>query len=86
MKPKKQNKKKREIFLLDFRLKWKAFKELQKRLVRDSGPMPVQGDRVLWEMMRDKKIYCWFGNDWPNDMGIGLKLPEGYKVTLIKNA
>ena len=65
-------------YILDTKIKFKTFKLLQKRLVRDSGPTPVHGDRMLWEMLRDKQIVCWFAKDMPGDMGIGLKLPTKY--------
>ena len=79
-------KKKEPIYLLDPKLKWKAFKELQKRLVRESGPTPMHGDKMLWQMMRDKKIYCWFDFvKFPNDMGLGFKLPKNRAIKTITN-
>ncbi len=73
-------------FLLDHKLKWKTFKKLHDKLVKDSGPTPIHGDKILWEMMRDKKIYCWFDDKMPNDMAIGLKLPKNRKISLITNS
>ena len=77
--------KKEPIYLLDHKLKWKTFKELQDKLVKDSGPTPMGIDKVLWKMMRDRKIYCWFDKDMPNDMGLGIKLPKNRKIEIIKN-
>jgi hypothetical protein len=78
-----KNQKKKTIYLLDHRLKWRAFKKLHDKIVRDSGPSPKNMDKVLWQMMRDRRIVCWFGKDLPDDMGIGLKIPKGYEVKLI---
>ena len=50
-------------------------------LVKDSGPVPVQGDKTLWRLLREKRIYLWFDPLVKNDMGIGLELPKReYKV------
>ena len=76
---------KKSIYLLDYRLKWKIFKKFQDKIIRDSGPIPKNIDKILWEMIRDRLIYCWFSKDLPNDMNIGLKLPKGRKINLIKN-
>ena len=70
---------KKKIYLLSPEIKWKTFKLLQDKLVKDSGPTPIHGDKILWQMLRDKKIICWFADDMPNDMGIGIKLPKRYK-------
>ena len=67
----------RTIYVLSPKIKWATFKLLQKKLVQDSGPAPIHGDRILWEMLRDEQIYLWFDPvklSW--DMGIGLKLPK----------
>lgn len=77
--PKENMKKeKKTIYLLDSKLKWKAFKALQDKIVKLSGPVPIHGDKAIWEMMRKKMIYCWFAGDMPNDMGIGLEIPPRY--------
>ena len=70
---------KKEIYLLSPKMKWKTFKLLQDKLVKESGPVPVQGDKALWHLLRDKRICCWFADDMPNDMGIGLEIPKRYK-------
>ncbi len=70
---------KRKIYLLNPKIKWKTFKELQDRLVRESGPVPVHGNKALWHLLKTDKIYCWFADDMPNDMGIGLEIPKRYK-------
>lgn len=77
--------KKKPIYLLDPKLKWKVFKLLQDRLVRDSGPVAVQFPKVLWQMMRDKKIYCWFDPYIKEDMKLGLELPKNREVKTITN-
>ena len=80
-----KRKKNPPIYLLDHKMKWATFKTLQDKLVRDSGPTPVHGDKVLWEMMRDKKILCWFDPLVKGDMGLGFKLPKGREVILLTN-
>jgi len=77
--------KSKPIYLLAPELKWKTFKELQDRLVRDSGPVPAHGDKILWQMMRDRKIYCWFDPYMKSDMGLGLKLPKNRAIKIITN-
>ena len=84
--PNKPKSNKREpIYLLSPELKWSIFKELQKRLVRDSGPVPVQGDKALWQLNRDKRIYCWFDPLVKNDMRLGLELPKNRAIKTITN-
>lgn len=81
---KKENKKP-PIYIVDSKISWKVFKELQKRLVKDSGPMPEQIDRILWELLRDNKIYCWFDELRKDDMGLGFQLPKNRDYKVIKN-
>lgn len=69
----------KKLYILEPKIKWKTFKMLQDRLVKDTGPIPVQADKILWKMLRDKQIYCWFAQDMPDDMGIGLEIPKRYK-------
>jgi len=78
-------KKIKPIYLLDSKLKWKVFKKLNDKLVIDSGPTPERGTKILWEMMRDRKIYCWYDPYIKNDMMFGWKLPRNRKVEIITN-
>ena len=73
------------IYVLDHKMKWRTFKLLQKKLVRDSGPTPVHGEKTLWELLRDKKIYCWFDSSVEGDMMLGLKLPKGRPIKIISS-
>ena len=78
--------KQKKLYLLDSEIKWKPFKKLHDSIVKDSGPTPKHGTKILWEMLRDKKILCWFQKeDWLDDMGVGLEVPKGYEVHVIKN-
>lgn len=80
--------KKKIFYLLDNKLNWKGFKKLQSQLVDNSGPVPQHGERIVWEMMRNKQILCWFAEDIPRDMGIGFEIPKRYKnweKVLVKN-
>jgi len=73
------------IYILDYKLKWKIFKKLQETVKRD---ITIVGfDKMLWQLMKKKKIYCYFVDDM--DMGIGLEISKkykNYKVKIIKNA
>ena|SRR3990167_1901126 len=73
---KKENK---IIYILDHKIKWKTFKELQDKLAKQIGPVPIHGEKALWHLLRKRKILCWFAIDMPNDMGIGLEIPKRYK-------
>ena len=75
---------KKKLYLLSDKIEWRAFKLLNDKLVRDSGPTPKNGDRMLWKLLREKRMLCWFAEDMPDDMGIGSKLPERYKTWEIK--
>jgi hypothetical protein len=76
-------KKFKTIYVLSPKIKWKTFKLLQEKLVKDSGPSPLHGDKVLWEMLRDKQIYCWFCDEMRDDMGVGIKLPPAKEIQVI---
>ena len=74
------------IYLLSPKLKWSVFKELQDKLVKDSGPIPVHGDKAIWHLLRENKIYCWFDEvNFPNDMGIGFKPPKNREIKVLTN-
>lgn len=77
--------KEKPIYVLDHKLKWSVFKMLQDKLTKDSGPSPVGIDKMLWGLLREKKICCWFSEDKPNDMGLGLELPKDREYQLITN-
>jgi len=67
---------KKPIYLLDHKIKFDTFSRLEAALVRDAGPVPVGGSKVLWELLKEKKIYCWYDPYVRGDMRIGLKLPK----------
>jgi len=70
---------KKTIYILDYKIKWKPFKELHDKIVKDSGPTPEHIEKILWQLLRERRIYCWYAEDMPNDLGIGLKIPPRYK-------
>lgn len=80
-----KTKKQKRIYVVHPSMSWKTFKILQEKLVRDSGPVPVGADKVLWEMLRDKKMYCWFSGELKNDMGIGLEIPEAEEYLVLRD-
>ena len=71
------------ICLLDYKISWKTFKTLQKKLVRDSGLIPLHGDKFLWQMTRDKEILCYFDPLVEGDMLLGFELPKGRDITIL---
>jgi len=75
----------KDLYLLHHTIKWKTFKILQEKLTKDSGPVPVNGDKVLWRMLKDKKIYCYFCQEMKWDMGVGLEIPKCKKLIIIKS-
>lgn len=82
------SKKQKTVYLLDPDISWKLFKKLQGKLVRQSGPVPKEGDRALWELLKMRRILCWFADDMPGDMGLGLEIPKrysGWKMMVIKD-
>lgn len=76
---------KKKLYLLDSKIQWSIFKKLNDKIVKDDGPTPINIEKVLWTMLRRKMIYCWFCEDWPNDIGLGIKIPNGYEIEIIKN-
>jgi hypothetical protein len=73
------------LYLLSDKISWKLFKHLQDKLVKGSGPDMVHLDEMLWKLNKEHKIYCWFASDVRDDMGIGFKLPKGYKIKVISD-
>ena len=69
-------KKKRKVYLLHRSMKYKTFKMLQDKLVKNDGIIPQNTDKVLWEMFRDGKILLWFDTKYPGDMKLGLEYPK----------
>ena len=69
---------KKKLYLISPKIRLRDFKELQK-LVKDSGPVPKVWGRALWTLLKKKQIYCWLADDLPDDMGIGIKIPDRYK-------
>lgn len=43
-------------YWFDPKMKWKTFKMLNDKFCHDSGPTPKEGDRILWEMLKERKI------------------------------
>lgn len=71
--------KKEEIYIISPKIKLKTFKKLQKTFIKEIGIVPLHFDKMLWELIKDKRILCWFAKDFPHDMGIGLEIPKRYK-------
>lgn len=72
-----------KLYVISDTISFKTFKLLQKRLV-EKGSIEIVGfDKIIWEMIRDKKIYCWFEKD--KEMGIGVSIPEAKETYTIKD-
>ena len=69
----------KKLYLVSPKIRWKSFKVVNDEIVRDGGPKPKHIEKVLWQMIRDKLIIAWFAEDMPNDMGLGMKIPDRYK-------
>lgn len=67
---------KMKIYLLDSKMSWETFKKIQDKLVKLSGPIPVNADRSIYELMKERKLYCWF-TEKGIDMLMSPKKPEG---------
>jgi len=74
----------KQLYLLSPKIRWKTFKLLQEKLVKDTGIVPKEGDKIIWKMLRDKQIFCWFCEEMKDDMGIGLEIPKYKELFIIK--
>lgn len=75
---------KEPIYVLHHKLKWRTFKKLQDKLVRDDGPTPLHLDRELWKLLKEQKMLFWFDPLVKGDMCLGFKLPNR-KIIIISN-
>ena len=73
------------FYLFDPKIKWSVFKKVHDKIVKESGPTPEHGTKILCEMVRDKQILAGFSPKLKNDMWLGLKPPKGYKIEFICN-
>ena len=80
----KNKQKVKTIYLISPQISFSRFKLLQDKLVDKEGPWPVSLDKVLWQLLKENRIYCWF--EKTGDMEVGLKLPKfaGENVKIIK--
>ena len=75
---------KSKIYLLSHELKWQVFKKLWDS-VPDEGPTPQHIDKIIWELLREKRIYIWFKKG-DKDLSLGLELPKNVEVFLLTNS
>ena len=71
------------LYLLSPKIKFKTFQLLQDKLVKDSGPTPINLDKILWELLKEKKVYCGFTSGMKDDMWIGFDIPPHEKLEII---
>ena len=74
----------KKLYLLSPKITWKHFKNLQDKLSPNKGIVPIGGDKALWNLLKDCKIYCWYAEEDVNDMMIGLSIPKAKKTLFIK--
>ena len=58
--------KKTNKYWLSPQLSWKTFKKICDG-VPDSGPTPIHGDKVLWQMLRDRSCNIYIDDKQPDD-------------------
>lgn len=78
-------KKIKQLHLVSHEMKWETFKKLNDALVRDSGPTAMNLDKILWKLIRERKIYAWFCEEISGNMGLGLKLPPHEKLIVLNS-
>lgn len=74
-------KKTKTIYLLSPDLKWGVFKRLWHSY-EDSGPSPISADKMVWELMREHRLYV-FVED--GEIFLSAKPPQGIDIKVIKN-
>ena len=63
-------------------MKWQTFKKLyDASMGDDTGPIPMHMDRVLWFLLREKKVYIGYSPRL-KDLFVSVKKPKG-KITVI---
>ena len=72
------------LYLLSPKISWKNFKMLINKLVKQEGIVAVHLDKVIWTLNKDHKLYCGFLSEMKDDMWVGLDIPKGYKIVVIK--
>lgn len=65
-------------------IRWRDFKKIHSA-GQDSGPTPVNFDRVLWELIKDLKVYCYLDPEKSDDEAfiIALELPKDREVEVV---
>lgn len=69
-------------YWLDPKIDYKAWKKICEKFP-DSGPTPKEGERVLWEMLRDRQINIFLESS--DDPICITTRPIPKKATLITN-
>jgi len=80
-------KEKRKLYLFDHRILWRNFKKIMDS-ISDSGPVPIHGDKILWEMVKKRIIYILIDPKvkYPKDPSIiTTELPKNTDIYIIKN-
>lgn len=65
----------KKIYVVASNIKFKTFQLLIKKLVKVEGPTAKNLDKVMWNLLARKDLFCWFDPDFPGDMKMGPKLP-----------
>ena len=73
------------LLWLDPKISWKTFKVLNEKISPPQSITPKNGERILWEMLRERKINMFIDSKSPEDpIVLTLKsIPK--QATIISN-
>jgi hypothetical protein len=72
---------KKPIYLFSNKIKYKTFKTVMSKFPAGTI-VPENIDRILWELLRDEKIYIFLDTKSDDPVSISLKMPNG-KIAII---
>ena len=63
------------------KIKYKTFKKLDKALYPNIDIIPVKGDKILWQLLRERKLNMYIEMDKDDPLEITLKnIPVKAKI------
>ena len=62
----------KKIYLFSPTIKYKAFKKVMDKFP-DKGIMPMNIDKILWELLRDKRLYIFLDGTSDDPVSIDRK-------------
>jgi hypothetical protein len=73
--------KKKVMYLFAPDIKYRIFKRLWDS-IPDSGPTPMHISKIVWELVKEKRIYAWYEN---GDIQISINPPKGKTMVITNN-